>query len=694
MVRAEGILRLLIVDDSLSEADSVINALRIAGHAVRASRVETLDEVESAVNKQSWDMLICRDQLVGVSPREITSLLIRLGRDLPCIVLINKQSVETELFGCGAHDLVLVGDIPRLQFAVNRELDSLFMRRLCRRNERALRESEKRSRALLESSRDAVAYMHEGMHIYVNRAYLKLFGYEEAEDIDGLPILDLVILDDHARFKAVFRQFSEQPDSEPELVNVQCLKSDGSIFAAEIEFSHARVEGEDCTQVVVRDYSTTDLMERQSDLLSEHDLLTGFYSRSGFMNLFEKLVFEVAEGHKEAVLMYLVLDDFQSIKEQVGLANSDVILKSVAELLKKVQKEDELIGRYGDQVFTIVVPSSDAKQIDSRAEIYRKTVADFMFLNEGKKIDVKCSIGLSRVSENTPTAQVVLENADRACIHALKAGGDQCIHYENTITQQAQVSADNQWADRLSEALENDGFVLHYQPIVSLHGQTQEFYEVLLRLKGGEDSLVYPGKFIHDPNVQPMMAEIDKWVIRNALNVLAQHRQSHPRTRFFIKLTEQSMHEKDFVAWLATSLKANNLDGNSLIFEISETAALTDLEQSKATIQKLQEIGCEFGLEHFGSGIDFSHSLNVLNVDYLKINGTFVQHMATDSENQAAVKAIIDMTRQAGKKCIAEFVSDASSLAILWQLGVDYAQGYYIHEPSDQLDYNFDDDEM
>jgi multidomain signaling protein FimX len=111
-------------------------------------------------------------------------------------------------------------------------------------------------------------------------------------------------------------------------------------------------------------------------------------------------------------------------------------------------------------------------------------------------------------------------------------------------------------------------------------------------------------------------------------------------------------------------------------------------------ITQLKNIGCEFGLEHFGSGIDFSQSLSVLDVDYLKINGHFVQNMAKDTENQAAVKAIIEMTKQAGKNCIAEFVSDANSLALLWRLGVDYAQGYYIHEPSDKLDYNFEDDDL
>ncbi|MCO4787360.1 MAG: PAS domain S-box protein, partial [Marinomonas atlantica] len=253
MAKAEGILRLLLVDDSLTEADNVTNTLRSTGHAVRASRQDSLSGIEEVLANQAWDLIICRAGLAAVPPRELVNFISRLGKDLPCIVLTSTQDDLEELYDIGAQDIIPISDAHRLQFAVERELQNLFNRRLARRNERALRESEKRSRLLLESSRDAVAYMHEGMHIYVNTAYLALFGFEDPDDISGLPILDMITIDDHARFKSIFRQFSEQVDSEPQTVAVQCVKADSSIFKAKIEFSHAEVEGEDCTQVVIRD---------------------------------------------------------------------------------------------------------------------------------------------------------------------------------------------------------------------------------------------------------------------------------------------------------------------------------------------------------------------------------------------------------------------------------------------------------
>ena len=694
VARAEGILRLLIVDDSLTDADGVINTLRSAGHAVRAAREDKPAELEQLLATQTWDLLICRDSVPNLSPIDIVSLVQRLGKDLPCIILVNEKASETQFFDTNAQDIVEFGDTSRLQFAAKRELNNLFSRRLGRRNEAALRESEKRSRSLLESSRDAVAYMHEGMHIYVNQAYLKLFGYEEAEDIDGLPMLDLIQSEDHHKFKAVFREFSEQTDSAPVSVMAHCLRADGTGFNAKIEFSHARVEGEDCTQVVIRDDATFNVDDSQMKLLRDHDLLTGLYNRKRFMDELEKTVFQAVQGNADAELLYLVLDDFQSIKEQVGLGTSDVIIKSAADMLRKNMKEGETLARYGDQVFTIIVPSHDDSVVDERAASYQKTIADYISQVDGKSIDLKCSIGISRITESQPDAKTVLESADKACSQAQRSGGNQVARFESTTDNQQTEDSTEKWQKRLQKGLDENKFLLNYQPIVSLHGEEQEFYEVLLRLELIEGRVTGPEEFMKHAVSLEMMAEIDKWVIRQSVEALTEHRHQFPRTRFFIKLSEQSLNTPEFVDWLCVTLDAHHLNGNALIFEVSETVATNNLEKAADVIGKLKEVGCEFGLEHFGSGVNFSNSLNALDVDYVKINGAFVENMAQDSENQAAVKAIIEMTKQAGKHCIAEFVSDANSLALLWRLGVDYAQGFYIQEPSDKLDYDFEDDDF
>jgi diguanylate cyclase (GGDEF)-like protein/PAS domain S-box-containing protein len=697
MDRAEGILRLMLVDDSLTDADNITNVLRSAGHTVRGARQEVLAGLELALTEASWDLVLCRDTLTAVSPRDVLNLIHRLGRDIPCIVLVTNTESMADYYHHGAQDIIMFDDAERLKFAVARELQNLFIRRSSRRNEHALRESEKRAKLLLDSSRDAVAYMHEGMHIYVNQAYLTLFGYEESEDVDGLPMLDMVALDDHAKFKAFLKQYSEQKNTKSPHLSVLCMKANGDSFPANVEFTHAEIEGEECIQVVVHDENSQEVAvsDEKLLLLRDYDVLTGLFSRIRFMDELGLTVSKASDGKGISSLLYLEFDNFQLIKEEVGLAASEEVLKEAAGLLSNILEDNELLARYSDQVFTIIIASGDNDYVDERAEAYREIIEAFVSHANGKMVELRCSIGISRITESF-SIEVILENANKACMQVQKKGGNTVARYQTAKTDKGEASDDDAlfWQGNIRDALTNNGFVLNYQPIVSLHGKEQELYDVLLRMKGADGQLIVAEDFIGYAVNDALMLAIDEWVITQALASLVEHRKDHPKTRFFIKLSKPMLGKKEFVDWLVALLRRHQLDGSALVFEISETAALENLEQAQAVIIKLREIGCEFGLEDFGSGLDFSYSLSVLDVDYLKINGSFVENMAQDTENQAAVKAIIEMSKQAGKQCIAEFVSDANSLALLWRLGVDYAMGFYIHKPSDTPDYNFEDDDL
>lgn len=695
MAKTNEILRLLLVDDSLTTADVISTTLRSSGHTVRAARHDTMDELKEALTSKSWDLIICRDTLATISPKEFIQYLKNLGRDIPCIILTSNNDNMEDLYDLGPQDVIAYSETKRLQFAVAREIKNLFVRRLSRRNERAVRESEKRSRLLLDSSRDAVAYMHEGMHIYANQSYVDLFGYDGSEDLDGLPMLDMLVDTDHQKFKSFFRAFSESTGAKAQTISVICIGAENRNFNGKIEFRHAAVEGEDCIQVAVREQTEKQSTVSAEQILAVHDYdaLTGLYSRARFMDELDKVTIEAGEGKGISELLYIELDDFHSIKDQVGLVASDTIIKAAAALLEEQLVESEFIARYSDQVFTVIISNGDENNADERAEHYRKAIEDYVSQADGKMIDLKCSIGISRITENLSTAEEGLDNADKACVEAQRAGGNRISRHQIVVSEEEAESQEKTlWVGRMQDALNNNNFTLHYQPIVSLHGATQELYDVVIRMKDTEKDVIKADEFMKYAQQDRLIIDIDQWVIENALNSLAEHRKTFPNTRFFLKLSKPTLLDTGFTDWLFARLKSYGFNGSVLVFEISETTIIDNLEETQAVIAKLKKVGCELGLEHFGSGLDFSHTLSVLDVDYLKINGSFVENMAKDKENQAAVKAIIDMTKQAGKRSVAEFVSDANSLALLWQLGVDYALGYYIQKPSKELNYNFDDE--
>lgn len=254
------------------------------------------------------------------------------------LIAIGDRVDETTLVAAlraGARDLVSQQQPEHLQLVVARELENLELRRALKRCEKSYRESEKRCRSLLDSSRDAISYVHEGMHVYCNTAYLAMFGFSELEDLEGMPLMNLVAPEDHGKLKDFLRRYSKGADERAEL-EILALRADGETFKAQMEFTPASIEGERCTQIVVRDDSIDqDELESRIRQLSNQDLLTGLYNRQYFIQVLDSTISEIAEAGGEAVLFFIAPDNFKAIKENVGIAVSDLMLGDFATLLKQ-----------------------------------------------------------------------------------------------------------------------------------------------------------------------------------------------------------------------------------------------------------------------------------------------------------------------------------------------------------------------
>ena len=689
----EKTLRLIIAEESRNDAEALANILRNAGYAVRHVHVSDGEELEAALAGQLPDLILSAQDLEALPLDDIMTQLAQLQLELP-VVAVGATASEADIAAAlraGAADLASYDQPERLQLIVARELRN---QRLCaeaRHFEQSFRDSEKRARNLMESSRDAITYIHEGMHIYANRSYLEMFGFDELDEIEGTPILDMVSQEDHAMFKDFLRNYGKESNA-PDQLELRGLLPDSTTFRARMEFSCATIEGEPCTQIIIRSQSDSRELEQKLKYLSKQDMLTGLYNRQYFMEEMELAVTDARSGSGSSALLYLLLDNIRDIKENVGIGKADLVIREIADLLRKECAPEDMLARFGDHSFTVIRKNIGSDEALAFAEQLRKAIEEHIAEVEDQAVTTTCSIGVNPITETAATAQQLLAQADLACELARSAGGNR-VHLHNPVADEERGrEREQQWNEIIQQAIETGAFQLVYQPIVSLQGNHQEKYEVFVRMLGEAGQAIMPGQFLASAEQSGQIVAIDHWVIRKSIEVLAKRRKEGIETQFFVKLSGQTLGDPELAIWINDLLRTHGLAASSLVFEIAEQTAQQYLKNAKAFIKAMQQIRCCTALEHFGSGPNSFQLLKHLPVDFLKIDRSFIHNLATEEDNQAVVKSIVEMAQSMNKQCIAEFVQDAHSLAVLWQSGVHYIQGYFLQEPDASLSYDFSDE--
>ncbi len=687
----EHTLRLLVVEETRNDAEALANVLRNAGQASRLTYAAGQDDLLAVLDQQKPDLILCAMGLASFGLSDVVQLLEQRALNIP-LIAIGESGDEADIIEAmrqGANDLCSYDQPEHLQLVVKRELSQLQTSHSAQNFELRFHESEKRARMLMESSRDAIAYVHEGMHIFANSSYLEMFGFDSPEEIEGTPILDMVAPDDHAEFKDFLRNFSKDGATEGKL-QTHGMLPDGQVFDAVMELSAASIDGEPCTQIIIRNQvgDNTEL-EQKLKFLSKQDVLTGLFNRQYFLEELERAVTDAISGTESAAVIYLLLDNFKGIKDKVGIGVADMVTSDIAGLMRRHTGEKDIVARFGDHSFTVLRRGCDAESIETLGEKLRQAIEDHIANVDDQSVTTTCSIGMSIVAESTPTAHEVISRADLACEVARSSGGNRCHLHNPVVDEKIGKERDQQVHALIKEALERDQLKLLYQPIVSLQGDTTEKYEVLLRMLNEENEYILPSQFLPIAEQTGQLTDIDRWVIGQAIGRLADHRAKGANTQFFVKLSGATLLDADATRFINDSIREARLPGDALTFEIDEKQASQYLKHAKLLVKTLQALHCRTALEHFGAGPNSFQLLKHLPVDFLKIDGSFIHNLASDTDNQAMVRSILDAANSMNRKCIAEYVQDAHSLAVLWQSGIHYIQGNFLQEPSEALEYDF-----
>ncbi len=437
--------------------------------------------------------------------------------------------------------------------------------------------------------------------------------------------------------------------------------------------------------IVCEDISETYLLSEQLSYQASHDVLTGLINRREFENRLVRIIDTSHKSNTEHVLCYLDLDQFKIINDSCGHFAGDGLLKEVSQLINKHIRKRDTLARLGGDEFGILMEHCNIDQAENVTKSILKEVEAYRYSWEDKIFTIGVSMGLVMIDDNVIDHTEVLRKADASCYAAKDAGRNRIHIYSVDDVSLMQRHGEMQWVNRIKQALEEDQFELYVQPIVSTDAidKTIFKYEVLIRLiENNGDTIIAPGLFLPAAERYNLASKIDRWVINTIFKIFKEHTEVFSMVKLWsINLSGQSIADKDFLSFVTDKLEANENIADKICFEITETAAISNLQTAAGFMRSLKELGCQFSLDDFGSGLSSFAYLKTLPVDYLKIDGFFVKDIVEDEADYAMVKSINEISQVMGIESIAEFVENDAIKQRLIEIGVDYVQGYGIGKP-------------
>jgi diguanylate cyclase (GGDEF)-like protein/PAS domain S-box-containing protein len=688
-------LHLLLLTHKQNDAEGLVSLLRNSGRATRAHMVSSLDDFNAQIQDKTWDLVLAEPKAQDIDPKDLFKQIKRLDKDLPVIMLeedVDPMQLEFYL-KLGACDVVPEDESNLLSMVIQRELTNLNSRRTLRTTQVKLRDAEKRCQSLLESSKDAITSIHDGMHIYANQAYLDLFGYDNVDDLEGMPVMDMVASNDQDNLKKSLKSFLMTGGSID--LKYSGLKTDSTEFPITMSLSSATYSDESCTQIVIRAKSNNSDLEAKLKEISSRDLLTGLYNKPYFMNTLESAVDRAVLKGSFGAAMYINIDRFGRVKSQVGINNADTVLFAVADYLKSVVKPGDTLARVGEDIFAWVRPGISAEQALDIAESYRDGIEHLVIDANSQTVTITASIGIALINDSCSEPGDILQRSHQAADAVRhdqgheKGNGIHLYVSEEKPQDSNEVGIEQQVID----ALKNNSFNLLFQPLINLKGDEQEHYETLLRLPLANGEELSAGDFLNSSTVsEDIKRKIDRWVILHATKLLSEHRQQSLNTRIFVNLSAASLMDNTLSSWIGVALNAAKLENDAVIFQFNEEDATKFLTQAQEFTAKLKANNYVCSLSRFGCSLKPFQTLKNLTLDYVKVDGSFTNELNQPEALDTLKQMLADLHEQE-LKTIVPLVESASAVAALWQLGTHFIQGYYVQAPQAGMSYNFSDDE-
>ena len=506
------------------------------------------------------------------------------------------------------------------------------------------------------------------------------------------PLLELIGTKIYDRVESQIDSVVINPDDEIDRKRLLAGRPE-NVLAMPIKDDHGTAVGLIAVVARERKYSFTngdrnllEVMAKKASRIihTHHDSLTGLMNRSGFESTLVNALANARSRNAHYCLLHIDIDQLHVVNDLMGHQEGDGLIRRVAKVLRNTLRDTDYLARLDGDEFAVLATACDARQGHGIADKIRTAIGQLNVVSAERQLDVSACVGVASIDSQTDSIVNVLASAEIACKAAKEGGRDRVQIFEESNTSLVRRTEEIEWIGRVQQALRDDNFRLFCQPVTPLASDRwPAHYEILVRLLDNGE-LYLPGKFLPAAERYQQMPQIDRWVIRNTLKTLGDRWDMVEASGavFCLNLSGQSLTNAGFLAFVADELDRSPVHGDKICFEITETAAISNMREATAFMNIMREMGCRFSLDDFGAGLSSFGYLKELPVDYLKIDGSFIREVTTDEVSLSMVEAICQIAKTMGLQTVAEYVTDEATVEILRRTGVDYVQGFHIGKPA------------
>lgn len=669
---------LLIAGASPDAAERINSLLRNSGINIHVIHAGSASEAKRILEKDDPVLAVYAGRVDDAFPLEELAVLadsVNVPLALYTDVVENPDLAATlENTACFVINSAAKG---LLEDAVRRLVRHAENERLYADRQAYLEELQDRYNLLLESANDPVAYIHEGLHVYANPAYLRSLGLKELEQTLALSLLELIEpKSKDVDMKSLLKDLTKRklPASPVEVV---VNRPDGSSFSATLHFSPARFDGEECTQMMLERMDTASELATELERLRKTDPLTHMANRKAFMQAVDEWIESDAQDATAAVL-YLEPDGFDRMRDTLDENAVDGFLTGFAEVIRASLDQQDTPAHISESGFAVLARRPVASDMESLAGQLLENCRGHVFEMGERSIATTCSIGICPINRLMSDSGVILSHARQ--IHDEAASeGDRFAVFRAQLTAVESTEGDTAWVERIRRALGNQDLYVVQQSIVDLDGEGEQLMENVPYLHGEEGDHAY-AEFKSAAERNELGVPLDRHLIPGMLRTFVDSSE-----RQIVNLTANSITDYDFPAWLASEIKSACIEPGRLIFQVCSDTLLNDLKPAQRLIAELRPLGCMFSICDFENERRTRGLLEHLDVSFVKLHHGMTENLLSDSSKQEAIREIVDAARTRDIAVIADEVADTTSLATLWQCGVKLISGTFLSESSDAV---------